>query len=485
MLHTNSVPSISEFKFIKQAISEVLPSISQLEAEVDAVETMLLNLKRRCDALRSYRDEHQALLSSNRRLPTELLLEIFTLCIPQHLFDISKVPTHVIGQVCRRWAAITLSTPRLWSYFSIKLHRTAAVVNLMKAWLERSRASPLSIRLDGRGLRTHLFSLPSKAVMQSFMDDFVTHCQRWRELRLCHLPSEYIPLLAAAKGSMPLLQTLSITGRSGFASLDTFEFAPQLRTLVLCSGVNHHRLKIPWQQLNTCDVAVLDLRDALDICQRCPNLTELTVNCPPTTGRQLPHQAVLLGHLVSLTVYFVNVTAIFEPSFCFFDHLDAPALRELHIMDYDGESRTVTDSLLRRLQKTPLLVEFELRQNTHCFRDVLVRLTTCCDFHEAHVSCFLPLLQVVKFVIHVDGNAMVSLVADVVRSRRNSGGAGTQHPTRAAAPLKVVQLTVFDDVDLSPLQKLRDSDTDGLQISVTWEGKEMLAQRRQRRRWHD
>ncbi|RPD71002.1 hypothetical protein L226DRAFT_212458 [Lentinus tigrinus ALCF2SS1-7] len=94
------------------------------------------------------------------RLPPELFSIIFTLAthIPRRHQDVFRLQDDrrsrdyvqprsnriaIIGQVCRRWRAITLDTPGLWTYINV-----APGCNQFKAYLKRSRSLPVSLSLN-------------------------------------------------------------------------------------------------------------------------------------------------------------------------------------------------------------------------------------------------------------------------------------------------------------------------------------------------
>src|SRR3984885_8964598 len=121
-------------------------SISQLDVHINA-----LLLRRR--ALCNYRQMLVTLLSPVRRLPPELLGEIFRYCLPQNYHEKGAhkavmLPSHV----CKHWRDVALSTPTLWT--NVVLHVTNETFEsqaaLVTAWFSRSGGLPLSFALEGR-----------------------------------------------------------------------------------------------------------------------------------------------------------------------------------------------------------------------------------------------------------------------------------------------------------------------------------------------
>ncbi|KAF8138062.1 hypothetical protein K438DRAFT_1427370, partial [Mycena galopus ATCC 62051] len=102
--------------------------------------------------IQAYIDSNKALISHPRRLPPDIVREIFVACLPVHrnaVMSAQEAPL-LLGRICSAWRAITLYTPRLWAslhvpfdYIVDKEPRTPAVIE----WLRRSMACPLSLSL--------------------------------------------------------------------------------------------------------------------------------------------------------------------------------------------------------------------------------------------------------------------------------------------------------------------------------------------------
>ncbi|KAF9066952.1 hypothetical protein BDP27DRAFT_1174984, partial [Rhodocollybia butyracea] len=93
-----------------------------------------------------------------RRLPVEILTEIFTHCLPsKHIPPSSLIMEAplVLLSVCREWRTVALSTPRLWCSPRIRLpssgHLTDAKLKPhhtgIEQWLDRSGSLPLFLSL--------------------------------------------------------------------------------------------------------------------------------------------------------------------------------------------------------------------------------------------------------------------------------------------------------------------------------------------------
>ncbi|KAF9442157.1 hypothetical protein P691DRAFT_640257, partial [Macrolepiota fuliginosa MF-IS2] len=81
---------------------DYLQEIDKIEGETQATYHHRL-------ACQDFIDKHRSLLHWTRRLPSELLLDIFSWCTDEN----TLVPFN-ISHVCRRWRYLALGAPELW-----------------------------------------------------------------------------------------------------------------------------------------------------------------------------------------------------------------------------------------------------------------------------------------------------------------------------------------------------------------------------------
>ena len=98
---------------------------------------------------------HQGLVSCIRRLPPEILSEIFVMCLPPETYIAPKtgVAPLLLAGVCRRWRKVALGTPRLWCSLSVRPCRRGQQEGLLlfyHHWLSRARGCSLSLAVDTR-----------------------------------------------------------------------------------------------------------------------------------------------------------------------------------------------------------------------------------------------------------------------------------------------------------------------------------------------
>ncbi|THU96893.1 hypothetical protein K435DRAFT_663697, partial [Dendrothele bispora CBS 962.96] len=98
----NGVPSDSSVTPRSQEILHLMNELERIECERRAIQELV--------------DTHRASLAPARTVPDDVLSEIFMHCLPETYNatrSLSEAPL-LLGQVCRRWREVSLSTPRLW-----------------------------------------------------------------------------------------------------------------------------------------------------------------------------------------------------------------------------------------------------------------------------------------------------------------------------------------------------------------------------------
>ncbi|KAJ3509671.1 hypothetical protein NLJ89_g5092 [Agrocybe chaxingu] len=209
-------------------------------------------------------EQHEALLSSVRRFPPELLVEIFSWVVqespfptkhstayPYELAFFNRFQALAFTHVCAYWRQVALSRPQLWTSipFFDKIYLNGSVkaevkgsVNLVRLYLERSRDFPIHVRvwLPYSGSAE---GDPADAASSEPLRSILQHTDRWKSavLQVCPAIYESFPTL-----DFPLLHALNLrivlpTGPDRIREGDyrgpntVFQSTPQLRTLVLDS----------------------------------------------------------------------------------------------------------------------------------------------------------------------------------------------------------------------------------------------------------
>lgn len=119
LLNSNEPPEETELNFVHSTISASDARLSSLENQISTLRDQLQQLETEHNALLSYRAQNHAILTPIRRIPPEVLGEIFSWTLPSvqardgrvQMTDSPWVLTHT----SRYWRKVCISTPSLWS----------------------------------------------------------------------------------------------------------------------------------------------------------------------------------------------------------------------------------------------------------------------------------------------------------------------------------------------------------------------------------
>ncbi|KAJ6454382.1 hypothetical protein C8R45DRAFT_1037954 [Mycena sanguinolenta] len=224
----------SQFSSILTSLSNQLAScdeeVARLRAKIDELG------RHRTDLQEQY-NRCQTLLVPVRRLPSEIVAEIFA-SIPNTVDTVNDATTIAlrtlaradilaVSQVCARWRAIALGTSSLWT--TIRLYpglwgtvgTATKVTPLLESALTRSGQCPLTIYSNTDGAMFHGPALELLA----------QHSARWRAGTFI-APASDFQSFSGARGNLPILESLEINA-TGSQPVAVFEIAPNLRNFVI------------------------------------------------------------------------------------------------------------------------------------------------------------------------------------------------------------------------------------------------------------
>ncbi|KIM41467.1 hypothetical protein M413DRAFT_57011, partial [Hebeloma cylindrosporum] len=103
-------------------------------------------------------DSYTIMLSPMRRLPTDILREIFYRCLHSTrnpIISATEAPM-LLTRVCSLWRSVALTSPNIWAALHIPhpdLHKIVSEVmerrcQVVKEWLERSGSCLLSLSIS-------------------------------------------------------------------------------------------------------------------------------------------------------------------------------------------------------------------------------------------------------------------------------------------------------------------------------------------------
>ncbi|KAL1702783.1 hypothetical protein EV121DRAFT_293023 [Schizophyllum commune] len=174
-----------------------------LEAEELTLHVIFEHLSYTLDRTTQQRQLNRALLAPVRRLPREILSEIFLFAAASssRLESRSAYPVHrkyAFATVCRMWRSVALNTPDLWVDIRLTRNEKPGALKLLERDLRLAKTRPLHVQLvQGAG---EYWDAASKACYNLVFEQQ----HRWRSLRL-QRPREAVPPRAVAPRKMELL----------------------------------------------------------------------------------------------------------------------------------------------------------------------------------------------------------------------------------------------------------------------------------------
>ncbi|KAJ7036588.1 hypothetical protein C8F04DRAFT_1094966 [Mycena alexandri] len=232
--------------------------------------------------------EYSAICSSSmapvRRLPPEILIQVFLLFTPatrelnskDYRGEIHRLIHHdllQLAQVCAYWRALAFGTPTFWRVLDLDMmFWSHKMLPLAETALERSASSSIQVRIGA----------PDEVVVdRTLLELIAQHSVRW-QVALFYMDFKYFTSLAPIRGNLPLLECAHIAGNLdpdspelldlAAAAARLFSDAPRL-TDVTYSGPAKGLEHLPWKQLKRfeyLDLNCSDLSDALSALQYFP-----------------------------------------------------------------------------------------------------------------------------------------------------------------------------------------------------------------------
>ncbi|KAJ7608450.1 hypothetical protein FB45DRAFT_846335 [Roridomyces roridus] len=146
LMNTNDAPQDSDRNYIRQVVSKADAHIACLDDEISRLEDRLKVLGRERELVSEYRRKNVGILSPMRRLPTEIICQIFSWSLPTP--EDVKAPTYkpsakgspwVLTWISSRWREICISTHSLWSMLHIDASGFLPPSAMIHAQVQRAR----------------------------------------------------------------------------------------------------------------------------------------------------------------------------------------------------------------------------------------------------------------------------------------------------------------------------------------------------------
>jgi hypothetical protein len=188
---TCQAPSASETKSLREVLLQAGSDLARLDSEMDQMQAALEALRQKREALLKFTAEHDTILAPIRRLPLELLTDIFARCSPPlTLWEEQGAPL-LCAQVCAGWRKAAVATQRLWSSIRVSYHGCLNM-SLFETWLSRANSCALSVSIICR--RGERVDAERWQRFSSLIDLVVGHCDHWKVVQSMSAPFEDLSL---------------------------------------------------------------------------------------------------------------------------------------------------------------------------------------------------------------------------------------------------------------------------------------------------
>ncbi|KAJ3509324.1 hypothetical protein NLJ89_g5280 [Agrocybe chaxingu] len=328
---TNYAPTEKDVEELRAILRGSDCQIRALDEAIAQKESELEELRGRRTAIMEATRNHRTLLARIRRIPQDLLQDIFVACLPEDrnpTMSADEAPM-LLTRISSHWRQVAHLTPRLWASIYIpvpsvpgqwvdqtQLSREATqdLINQriegVKEWIQRSRACPLSIRIyecAGNG----------GISLERFLTEcLIPVCGRWKDLTLMGDTQSFYPLQQLAATELPYLKSLCISfHRSGSmwwgnpppASADSTSFwkangllgSELLTSLKILSGSISFESRSAWggHDFPTVDFVKAALRQALVLRNLTLRARSSGLSQEESKGEEPPIELPFLTHL--------------------------------------------------------------------------------------------------------------------------------------------------------------------------------------------
>ncbi|KAK7438199.1 hypothetical protein VKT23_018129 [Stygiomarasmius scandens] len=239
-------------KHALQCLSEAETEAKRYEDEIRRLEARVIALKNHQQRVYSQIDQFRSLLAPIRRLPPEILDQVFGfLCIKSSVNSSNAMdcPAIRLSHVCSGWRELARNTPSLWSTLSFVLSPESTlplerVKGMLDTHLELSRHHLLSLTL----------TIPKDTAVACYLlDKLLDHSSRWSTVSInVKGNAHFNQKLALLKGQLPQLVSFEFDTKLKplvTSPIDVFQTAPALRKVTIGFPVSFESVSLPWHQL--------------------------------------------------------------------------------------------------------------------------------------------------------------------------------------------------------------------------------------------
>ncbi|KAK7001437.1 hypothetical protein R3P38DRAFT_3284283 [Favolaschia claudopus] len=377
-LHTNYVPTDAEIDSIR---AHLLPC----EAELGRLEALIHELSCKRDRLQVYVDSHKALISQPRRVPQDVIQQIFIACLPTRHNAVMNVaePPLLLGRICSGWRSVAFALPILWASIHIAVdfidseEKEVAVVD----WLSRASPFPMAISVEcGRA-----------SGRDDLIDILIPFSSRWSslDLRNAYATQKHdFHRLAAVEAPMLMDITVAFgdcfTEEEGPDVLSSKIFRGKLLKKIAIASTNPFTLisrhkSCTWDYITDLVLEYLPLslrqvpvghylsdpmvpQDARILLKNCPHLKCLKFPLISSYSDEFP-KLLTIACLEALVIESHAPTSVLVGAFL--DSIVLPRLTKFHIISrrdnaLEGVGTAFTAAIERFRERSPLLSDVHL-----------------------------------------------------------------------------------------------------------------------------
>ncbi|KAJ7782565.1 hypothetical protein DFH07DRAFT_791142, partial [Mycena maculata] len=370
-LGTNYCPTDEEVVEIKALLIEPTLKVKRLDNEIAELQRAIDKLAEERDGLVAYTEAHKALITPIRRLPLDIIQEIFVACLPTRrncVMSAREAPV-LLGRICSSWRALSLSIPRLWARLHVVVPtrdfntlstfdaKYAQRLETTKTWLSRAGTCPLSLSLKA-GHDYVGGPSPPLHISGLFIQALISLSSRWHDINFS-IPASATEFLSHLnENDVPILQDVTINeypeaghplaGPTQWAFLGFF-CGPRISKLSVSGTALGmvSELPIRWGQLTTLALGLaygpdhqmtFTSRRAQQILSRCPELRICRLTVWDFSDEEDLEGAIIECPLLNtLELSCVGIPAITLRQM--FNHLSLPELRHFKLRgDSDPDS---------------------------------------------------------------------------------------------------------------------------------------------------
>ena len=370
-LRNNDIPSESTILEVTESLKSPLNELQKFDIEIQRLCDLLEAMKIKRQSIQKIIEDHNIILSPVRRLPPDVLHNIFFHCLPTHRNPIMKSSESpvLLTRICSSWKAIALSSPRIWSKIHIPLpgdpsfssgYGTIAEKNglssrrqrftrllqlrcdAVREWLSRSGICPLSLSITYPSHYSAVHDLKDDDLPHEMFGILIAFAERWSDVDLS-MPKEIYNQLQSNMNptTFSSLKSLKLNLYRKFHD-SSVDFSPiqLLAAPGLCSitinsiqttlRMTGNLVQPIWNQLTHITFASSIADTYLSVLLRqCPNLVFGHFRVSPSHWPDEPmvdQDDILLPCLKSLVV---NDSGVHETMSMIFNAIKAPALTRL------------------------------------------------------------------------------------------------------------------------------------------------------------